>query len=259
MKKNVSFYILAICLFLGGGIGVYFAKTHQLKTKADAYHEQAALQNQMANQLKELRKNLINLNKPDYNQSYLNSLVAHNLIYLQDILPENDSSTLAKLKNCLITDYLSYKKLTVENNRLKKALESYENQVFSPCNKTEINFSNIMQYMHDGQKITKEDLKVYNIAYTYSEKNKSDKYYLTNYFNGDTRMVIIQNWGEHRILAYLILREEDKPLHIFSSTIKGDYYDCGVQTKIYDNGLLEIRRRACKDVKETLEYHTIKL
>lgn len=211
----------------------------------------------MAELLKDTHNSFTDLQKPNYNKPFLNNVIESNLVNLQQSVPRESNSTLDQLKTILVTDYLAHRNSLIENDRLKKALESYENQRFISCKAFTVNFSSVRQEMLNAQKIKREDLKTHNITYPYTVKSKRDDFFRTDYFNRNMRMIIIQNGAEHKLLAYLITEKEENPLLIFSSTMKGEVH-CGIESRIFDNGLVEVRTGWCAKAKETIEYFNLK-
>ncbi|NRR92427.1 hypothetical protein HSX10_12690 [Winogradskyella undariae] len=257
MKNKLAFTILAIGVLIGTAIGVYFLKNHQLEARAELLELEAERQSEMLSTLQDVHKNFKLLNNPEYAQPFVKSLIDRGLVELRFMDFHKDSSALRKINKIIVEDYVAHLDLKLENKRLKKLLENYENQRFSPCNVFTVDFPTIMYEMHEAEKITKEDLSTYKIPYTYTIKNKHDNYFITDNFNGNKHLVIVQNWKEHRLLAYLILNKNDAPILVFSSTIKGDAY-CGVQSKIFENDVIEIKEHNCDQSKETITYHQIK-
>ena len=257
MKNKLTFSILAICVLMGSALGVYFFKNQQLEARAQLLELEAERQSKMLSTLQNVHKNFKLLDDPEHARFFVKSLIDRDLAELSFKVFNKDSSDLREINRIIVKDYSAHQDLKLENSRLKKLLENYENQRFSPCNVFTVNFLAIMHEMHEAEKIKKEDLKTYKIPYTYTSKNKHDNYFITDSFNGNKQLIIVQNWKEHRLFAYFISNKKEVPILVFSSTIKGDIY-CGVQSKIFEDGAIEIKEHGCSQNKETITYHTIK-
>jgi len=257
MKNKLVFAILAICVLIGAAIGVYFFKNQQLEARAELLELEAERQNEMLNTLQDVHNNFKLLDDPEHARTFVKSSIDRGLVELRLMVDVKDSSDLGKINMIIVEDYMAHQDLKLENSRLKKLLEYYENQRFKPCNVFAINYPTIMHEMHEAEKIKKEDLATYKIPYTYTSKNRHDNYFITNSFNGNKQMVIVQNWKEHRLLAYLILNKQEEPILVFSSTIKGDIY-CGVQSKIFENDAMEVKKYNCDQSKKTIIHHQLK-
>jgi hypothetical protein len=257
MKNKLAFTILAICVLIGTAIGVYFLKNHQLEARAELLELEAERQSETLSTLQDVHKDFKLLDNPEYAQPFVKSLIDKSLVDLRLMVYTKESTDLDKINMIIIEDYVAHRDLKLENSRLKKLLENYENQRFSPCNVFAVNYPRIMYEMHEAKKITKEDLSTYKIPYTYTTKNRHDNYFITDNFKGNKQLVIVQNWKEHRLFAYLILNKNDAPILVYSSTMKGDAY-CGVQSKIFENDVIEIKEHSCDQSKETITYHQLK-
>jgi len=157
MKKSTLFYLILIILIIG--LAYYIPKI-QYQEQIKKAEIQIELQKKLTNQLKEIHTNFNELNDDSNNKPYFNSLISQSLVEIQELTTNSDTSAFSIAKKTIVNDYIAYQNLKLEHARLQKLVAFYEND-YIPCSVQNINFSYLMNAMHNGTKVTQKDLKKY--------------------------------------------------------------------------------------------------
>jgi len=239
--KKVSIIYIIIGLLIGAIIGYLISKNQTKKTIKDIEIQQQ-LQLQMTGYLENIQSNLDMLNDVIYNEPYINEIIALNLIKIQELTTDQDSSSFSKAKNLVVQNYTKLQKNKLEIKRLQKLLEFYENN-HTPCTFTDINVEFLFDKMIDEEKTSIEYIRKYNIP---TNDLNLKKHYLTRLQFTDNLLLISGSFEDKRIVAYLVSDNNKKPIKVYQSNIKGG--GCNrVMSKIYNNNILEVTEMFCKD------------
>ena len=253
MKKFKPAYLVIICLCFGLLIEYICVSSHY-KSKITALKHQDTLQQLVNKNFTKIHDNIILFENDIYNQPYLRDLIKQDLVELNRALPEKNTSNYTDAVSYIIHDYVKFMTLKDDNNRIKKLLEFYENDLV-PCTQININYSFLLDRNRFLKPLTYNDLKDYKIPL--NKLYKDVDYHLSSPIYNDNQFVIINDKPNRHLYGYIVSKNLEEPIKVYDSELKGR--SCyKVYSQLYDNGALKVTEYNCEQSETVTKHYFLK-